>query len=253
VIYVVTKNKEVTTMYTNEFRINYHVTGADRKALVQAISEITGAKSEYLGAPTFAYQVDYFTISKDGILSFDDRADSEEIENLLEELAKRGFEGEPPEGPEDPPEKPKEKKESLPPLDPENGVTIIFPRTVIDEDTLPKLKKLVAAKGWLIKKALGTDTLKIETTPKGVEFPWFTFKPESPDCRAYAAFIEKLVALARNLQRVSAKEKPVANEKYAFRCFLLRLGFIGKEWKGTRKILMRNFKGSAAYKGGAGK
>lgn len=240
-------------MYTNEFRINFKVTGADRKALVQAISEITGAKSEYLGAPTFAYRVDYFTISKDGILSFDDRADTEEIENLLEELGKRGFNGEPPEGPKDPPEKPEEKKGGIPPLDPENGVTIIFPRTVIDEDTLPKLKKLVAAKGYLIQKALGTDSLKIEITPKGVEFPWFTFTPESPDCRAYAAFIEKLVALARNLQRVSAKEKPVANEKYAFRCFLLRLGFIGKEWKETRKILMRNFTGSAAYKGGESK
>lgn len=240
-------------MYTNEFRINFHVTGADRKALVQAIREITGAKSEYLGAPTFAYRVDYFTINKDGILSFDDRADTEEIESLLEELGKRGFIGEPPEGPKDPPEKPEEKKGGIPPLDAENGVTIIFPRTVIDEDTLPKLQKLVAAKGDLIKKALGADTLKIETTPKGVEFPWFTFTPESPDCRAYAAFIEKLVALAKKLQRVSAKEKPALNEKYAFRCFLLRLGFIGKEWKETRKILLRNFKGSAAYKGGEAK
>lgn len=235
-------------MYTNEFKINYHVTGADRKALVKAISEITGAKSEYLGAPTFAYRVDYFTISRDGILSFDDRADSEEIENLLEELAKKGFVGEPPEGPETPPEKPEEKKAE--PAAESTFSTLVFPNSAISGETLEKLNKLIAAKENLIKKALGVSDLRIRATLDGVEFPWFSFDPDNPDCQAYAAFIEKLVNLAKTLKRVNTKEKPVDNEKYAFRCFLLRLGFIGKEWKDARKILMRNFKGSAAYKGG---
>ena len=54
--------------------------------------------------------------------------------------------------------------------------------------------------------------------------------------------------MARNQQRVSAKEKEVDNEKYAFRCFLLRLGFIGNEYKTERKILMKNLSGSAAFK-----
>lgn len=38
------------------------------------------------------------------------------------------------------------------------------------------------------------------------------------------------------------------NEKYAFRCFLLRLGFIGQEYKTTRKVLMKNLEGNAAWK-----
>ncbi len=33
---------------------------------------------------------------------------------------------------------------------------------------------------------------------------------------------------------------------HAFRCFLLRLGFIGDEYKTTRKILLRNLTGSYA-------
>ncbi len=37
--------------------------------------------------------------------------------------------------------------------------------------------------------------------------------------------------MSRNAKRVTATEKPVDNEKYAFRCFLLRLGFIGSEYK----------------------
>ncbi len=42
------------------------------------------------------------------------------------------------------------------------------------------------------------------------------------------------------------REEP--NEKYAFRCFLLRLGFIGPEYKAQRKVLLRNLNGSAAFK-----
>ena len=52
---------------------------------------------------------------------------------------------------------------------------------------------------------------------------------------------------------MTATEKPAANEKYAFRCFLLRLGFIGTEYKEARKILLRNLAGSSAFKGGQSK
>ena len=56
----------------------------DRKPLVKAISEFTGADAVYLRTPTHAYRIDYFTVTREGNLEFDDRADSEEIENLLE-------------------------------------------------------------------------------------------------------------------------------------------------------------------------
>ena len=46
------------------------------------------------------------------------------------------------------------------------------------------------------------------------------------------------------------KEKETDNDKYAFRCFLLRLGFIGSEYKAERKILLRNLTGSSAFKNG---
>ena len=57
-----------------------------------------------------------------------------------------------------------------------------------------------------------------------------------------------LVKMAKNAKRVVVKERPVDNEKYAFRCFLLRLGFIGDEYKQSRKILLRNLLGSSAFK-----
>ena len=49
---------------------------------------------------------------------------------------------------------------------------------------------------------------------------------------------------------MTMKEKNVENEKYAFRCFLLRLGFIGDEYKETIKILLKNLTGNGAWKNG---
>ena len=71
--------------------LNYNCTGESRKRLVNAISEITGVPAKYLGAPSFAYQVDYFTIDRNGGVTFDDRADSEVIERLLQHIYDEGF------------------------------------------------------------------------------------------------------------------------------------------------------------------
>ena len=235
-------------------KIRYNRIGSERKALVRAIEEITECNAQYLGAPTFAYQVDYFTIEKDGTLEFDDRADSEEIENLLEQLAERGFEGTAAEMPHTAAETEDEElsaetetarhSENVGLTSESVGLTVAIP---IDCTAVGNLKKLLEAKGNLIKKALGIDSLPIEVKEEAVEFPWFeTVSPE--ETAAYTHFISALCELSKNAKRVTAKEKEVDNEKYAFRCFLLRLGFIGTEYKAERKILLRNLSGSAAFK-----
>ena len=61
-------------------------------------------------------------------------------------------------------------------------------------------------------------------------------------------FITALCRMAKNAKRVTATEKEVPNEKYAFRCFLLRLGFIGAEFKETRKRLLQRLEGSSAFR-----
>ena len=71
--------------------IRYNVTGDRRKELVKVISGITGAKAVYKFMPTCNYEIDYFTVTKNGTLLFDDRADSEEVERVLEGIAAAGF------------------------------------------------------------------------------------------------------------------------------------------------------------------
>ena len=208
--------------------INYNVTGADRKRLVAAISEITECKAKYLGVPSCAYQVDYFTIDKSGVLSFDERADSDEVEQLIEALCEKGFEAEVEE--------------------PVDGLSIDLPREGVSEAALENLRKLVDSKATLIKKAIGADSLEIDVTGERIRFPWFESIPEPEVISATTKLIAHLLTAAKNQKRVTAKEKETDNDKYAFRCFLLRLGFIGDNYKAERKILLRNLSGNSAFK-----
>jgi len=59
--------------------------------------------------------------------------------------------------------------------------------------------------------------------------------------------------MAKKQQRVLAVERDVDSEKYAFRCFLLRLGFIGEEYAVSRKILLKNLSGNGSHRSGNGK
>ena len=70
-------------------KVTYNL--ADRKPFVKALEEITGAKAIYQKAPTYAYEVDYFTVTREGNLTFNDMADSDEIERILAALEQRGF------------------------------------------------------------------------------------------------------------------------------------------------------------------
>ena len=109
------------------------------------------------------------------------------------------------------------------------------------------LRKLVESKATLIKKALGADRITIDTDGDRVSFPWWDRQPEPEETQSYMAFLAALCKMAKEAKRVTAKETEVESEKYAFRCFLLRLGFIGNDYKPQRKILMRRLSGSAAF------
>ena len=240
-------------------KIEFNRTGAERKALVQAMGEILGARPKYLGMPTAAYEVDYFHIDKNGAVEFDDCADSGEIESLLERLGEKGIAASPAETAQEADtaalEEPAENNAAEPENGPhgaDTGLIVAFPRESFTDAALENLHRLVETKGSLIKKALGAGSLPIETDGEKVSFPWFS-ETDSGYAAAYTHFISALCDMARKQKRVTAKEKPVDNEKYAFRCFLLRLGFIGAEYREERKVLLKNLSGSSAFKNGGRK
>ena len=115
---------------------------------------------------------------------------------------------------------------------------------------LENLAKLVENKGGLMARAFQADEIRLTVTEDAVSFPWFPFTANPDETAAYTEFVEKLCGMAKSMKRVSGKPTETDNDKYAFRCFLLRLGFIGDEYKAARKILLKNLTGNSAFRHG---
>ena len=176
-------------------RIHYNVPGKKRKELAQTIATWLEADCRYKGVPTCAYEVDYFTIDKEGNLLFDDMADSEVIERLLEHLYDEGFESDISEYDSEQQEpaisEEEEPMEDCPPdyLTPyENepqgetvGLTVAIP---LDKVAVGNLTNLLDAKGGLIKKALGISATPIEIGEDRVSFPWFEGELDADEVKA---------------------------------------------------------------------
>lgn len=130
-------------------------------------------------------------------------------------------------------------------------LVIQMPLTGFTRDKLDNLCKMVTAKAPLLKVALGAKDLPIRQTAETLDFPWFKFSEDSDTVNAYATLVSMLCKTAIGKKHVSAKEKPVEdNPKYAMRCFLLSLGFIGDEYKAARKILLSKMEGNSSWKNG---
>ena len=71
---------------------------------------------------------------------------------------------------------------------------------------------------------------------------------EYDDTNAYCTFISMLCEFAKNQKRINNKPDTSDNPKYTMRCYLLRLGMIGTEYKSARKVLLRNLSGSSAFR-----
>ena len=204
--------------------IDFNIQKNERKKLVEAIADFAQTDAVYTGAPGFAYRIGAMTVDKDGILTIPNEENADfEISGLLGALTYKGFVAaiitdDEETGQEDEPQEQVEMTVEIP----------------LESVNAGLLTKLLDAKGSLIKKALGVSDLRIEIKEDRVAFPWFG--DVDPDtAKTYTAFIAKLCEMTKNAKRVTATEKAVDNEKYAFRCFLLRLGFIGAEYKAERK------------------
>ena len=208
--------------------LDYNVSGEKRKQLVRAMSEILGEDAVYQGAPSFAYRVDGYTVSRNGQITCPDTATREEVAQLVEFLREQGFV---PENVED-----------------DSAVfTVEMPWAGFAATALDNLKKIVASKAELFKRAIGTDTLDIVVTEDRVRFPWFTLHGLEGEADAYTKLITDICDMAKRQKRVVARERPITNYKFTMRVFLIRLGFIGSEYQTARTLLLRNLTGNSSW------
>lgn len=222
--------------------VKMNLNGAPRKQLAKALSLITGEKPIYTKVPECKYLVGDVTILKGGSIECPD--DSE----VIEELRGYGFTPAEPELVEKPnilefptPDRKEDSEE-------EEVSIVINVLNDLTEDQEKNLLAIISSKRTLLQHALGKEDVDIEITPDALKFPWYIKGAEVDGNTACMKLATAIVEMAKRQKRANAKEKATDNEKYAFRCFLLRLGFIGDEYKEERKIFMRNLKGNGAWR-----
>jgi len=216
--------------------IELGLTGSDRKELAKAVSEIIGVPAVYQYMPTCSYIIDgCYAVTKDGALDISNQADEMEVQHLIDELIRRGY------------NIPTAEDDTTASEDKENSLTVELPLELVDDSTIDRLRKIVENKGKLFKAAFNTDNLDIIVDEDKVCFPWFTVE-QYDDTNAYCTFISMLCEFAKNQSRINNKPETTDNPKYTMRCYLLRLGMIGAEYKAVRKVLLRNLSGSSAFR-----
>ena len=221
--------------------LHFTVKGESRKAMVTAIEKEIGGKARYLGVPSCAYEIGNYTVGRNGELEFGDFDDIDEVAPIVDAcVMATGIT--PAEWEEN---KDAEETEAEGAME----LTVTIPFTKVN---VGNLTSLLEAKGSLIKDALGITDLRFEMNEDSVSFPWFS-KVEPEEAMTYTKFITAICEMTMKQKRITAKPKENENEKYAFRCFLLRLGFIGDEYKADRKLLLSKLNGSSAFKSGAKK
>lgn len=203
-----------------------------RKQLAALIATHYGATVNYLGTPTFAYEIGEATLDRDWLLHLPDDTD---MAGLVDAAAQAGY--------------PIDAADET--VAEELGLTLAFPTTDWNEATAGKVEATLTAKGHLIAKALQIPAtpMSIDVEAGTVEFPWFDQVPDPQVVEAATVLIARIIDHAKVATRVSAKPAETGgNDKYAMRCWLLRLGMIGDSYKNVRRVLLANLEGNAAWK-----
>ena len=234
------------------FQYNYNLSGSNRKPLVEAISQILDKPAAYQGAPSFSYSIGDYTVDRNGVLSHGSDIHPDFAAVLVSDLQERGFEAE--RVAIDNMAEASDADENVPDTEPNTDtpdkLTIEIPNIGFTPEMRENLKKIVASKATLLKQALETDDLSIVELDGKIAFPWFTLHGIDGEADAYNRLIAAICKMAKTQKRVTAVEKPIENAKFTMRLFLIRLGFIGNEYKTARKILLRNLTGNSSWKSG---
>lgn len=246
----------------------------DRKEIVKALSEHLGVKAEYMGVPSFAYQIEtgeeIYIIDRAGritnaegmgfeleaILNSAVEVQEQEERAVIEEIKET---------------EPKNLKLEIGvPMEGHTGISLrnlvnmIYSKQAliqkslgIEESIIAEefIKELNEAKIFTIddfKKAIAgkENSIQIEFDFEEQRIGFNFIKAETENIASYTQFIELLNQSAKELKHTSYKAKSTDNPKFTFRVFLIRLGMIGDEYKDARKILLEKLEGNGAFRHG---
>ena len=248
---------------------------AERREMVQAISERLGSPAVYLRTPTCAYRIGGLTVERDGSIISDDDA---LLEALRPMLIERGWLTDA--------EASVTKTE---PTEQDSEITQMELSFPVEDWTVPQLKNFLHtlySNQHILRRMMQSDALYIDRqmmerldeaqTPADLEarladglatgllkgcriqdgrFTLETVRDDrDPDrWQVYATLLCAILEHAKAAKRVflRADADPV-NEKYRANSFLMRLGFGGPEHKPLRRVLLGHLNGYAAFRSAAG-
>ena len=134
-------------------QIKYHLEGSERKALLAVIREVLQDTPKYMGPPTFSFVIGPYTIDRHGTLDCPDDVDPAQVAMLIRELERDGFIGEQVGEPARP-DRQKPIRATASPLPNEiDRLAIELPKEGMTPIAIENLRRLVASKALLLKKA----------------------------------------------------------------------------------------------------
>ena len=248
---------------------------AERREMVQAISERLGSPAVYLRTPTYAYRIGGLTVERDGSIISDDDA---LLEALRPMLIERGWLTDA--------EASVTKTE---PTEQDSEITQMELSFPVEDWTVPQLTNLLGilySHQHILRRMMRSDALYIDRqlverlkeaqTPADFEARLaeglaagtlkgcrlregkLTFETDPDDLdparrQACEALLDAVLRHAKAARRVFLKaDADPENEKYRANSLLTRLGFSGPEHKELRRVLMGHLSGYAAFKNEAG-
>jgi len=217
-------------MRNNSFRFSQKAAGQERKVIAAIIAEALGGQVRYAGAPGFAYEANGWTVDRDSMVHSPEIG-LDEIKSVRLVIDALNIAG----------------------LSAEGNMTIVLSLYGFGEANLENLKNMLASKETLLKKALSVDCdIEVSAENNEIAFPFWNATLNADEVQTNITLARQMAEQAKAQKRVLRTEKPADNEKYAFRCFLLRLGFIGDEFRTERRILLSRLSGNGAYRKGGG-
>jgi hypothetical protein len=253
-------------MKNDTFIYSLKVTGLERKQIITVIANEFIEDVEYQGAPTFAYRTNSgWMIDRESVVTSPEISlnDKDNLRKVLTALKAAGATAV------------GDGTVTLP-LDGHNGNTLrnainliwskqrllkksfnrqtdIVPESLVSAinavpiDTLEEFAEVVN-NGIDQGTIVGDSNLDFDLAEQTVSFSFLNSTLEYEEVLAFATFCEKLSKQAKQQKFSSTKQKEAVNDKYAMRCFLLKLGFIGEAFKTERKIILQRLDGNAAFR-----
>lgn len=252
-------------MRNGTFTFSFSVTGLERKQVAHIIAEAIDVEVEYAGAPTFRYLAGGWVIDRESTVTSPEIPIGQKgsLRQVFEALKIAGAKV-------------------------EGDGTVTLSLGGHDGNSLRNAVNLIWAKQYLIQKSLGRERdivpaslveainavpivtleefaeainggidaglivgdsdLDFDLTDQTISFSFFNASLDADEVGAFLTLCYQISGQAKKQKFSSTKQKEAPNESYAMRCFLLKLGFIGTEFKTERKVLLARLSGNSSFR-----